>query len=166
MARSTHYNIVIKFVSDLRPGAVFFRVLRFLHQYKIPPRYNWNIVESGVRHHNPQATQEFIQRKVYFRFFYCPTKKLSMRNNLSAVKEGLQSNSDTVYSRCMVNQLWILKTSNDLLNILIIVLFSLENFIYPNLWLFYAWQYHSSWPKLKTRLSEFIHNTFYIKIKW
>ena len=25
----------------------------FLHQLKWPPRYNWNIVENGLRHHNP-----------------------------------------------------------------------------------------------------------------
>jgi len=23
----------------------------FLHQYNWPPRYNWNIVEGGVKHH-------------------------------------------------------------------------------------------------------------------
>jgi hypothetical protein len=38
-----HY--VIKFVSDLWQVGGFIRVLRF------PPRYNWNIVESGVKHH-------------------------------------------------------------------------------------------------------------------
>ena len=27
--------------------------LVFLHQKNWPPRYNWNIVESGVKHHNP-----------------------------------------------------------------------------------------------------------------
>ena len=40
-----HY--VIKFVSDL------WQVAGFLHQYDWPPRYSWNIVESGVKHHNP-----------------------------------------------------------------------------------------------------------------
>ena len=38
-----HY--VIKFVSDLRQVGGFLWVLRFLHQY------NWNIVESCVKHH-------------------------------------------------------------------------------------------------------------------
>ena len=41
-----HY--VIKFVSDLR------QVGGFLPQYNWPPRYNWNIFESGAKHHNPQ----------------------------------------------------------------------------------------------------------------
>ena len=40
-----HYSYVIKFVSDFRQVGFFFRVLRF------PPRYNWNSVESGVKHH-------------------------------------------------------------------------------------------------------------------
>jgi hypothetical protein len=44
-----HY--VIKFVSDLRQVAGFFRVLRFPPPINWPPRYNWNIVESGVKHH-------------------------------------------------------------------------------------------------------------------
>ena len=41
-----HY--VIMFVSDLRQVGGFLRVLR---QWNWPPRYNWNIVESGVKHH-------------------------------------------------------------------------------------------------------------------
>jgi hypothetical protein len=47
-----HY--VIKFVSDLRQGGGFLHVLRLP-----PPRYNWNIVESGVKHHktNKQTNQ-------------------------------------------------------------------------------------------------------------
>ena len=40
-----HY--VIKFVSDLRQVGSFLWVLWF------PPRYSWNIFESGVKHHNP-----------------------------------------------------------------------------------------------------------------
>ena len=45
-----HY--VIKFVSDLRPVCCFLRDSGFLRQYNRSPRYNWNIVESGVNHHN------------------------------------------------------------------------------------------------------------------
>jgi len=41
---------VIKFVSDL--SMVFSGYSGFLHHYNWPPRYNWNIVESGVKHHN------------------------------------------------------------------------------------------------------------------
>jgi hypothetical protein len=40
-----HY--MIKFVSDLWQICNFLCVLRF------PPRYSWNIVESGVKHHKP-----------------------------------------------------------------------------------------------------------------
>jgi hypothetical protein len=50
-----HY--VIKFVSDLRKVGGFVRVLWFLP----PIIYNWNIVESGVKHHNinPQTFSAF-----------------------------------------------------------------------------------------------------------
>ena len=41
-----HY--VIKFVSDLRQVSGFLWVLRFP-----PPWYNWNSIESVVKHHNP-----------------------------------------------------------------------------------------------------------------
>jgi hypothetical protein len=40
-----HY--VIKFVSDLQ------QVSGFLWVLQIPAQYNWNIVESGIKHHNP-----------------------------------------------------------------------------------------------------------------
>ena len=48
-----HY--VIKFVSDLRRSVVFSRYSSFLHQENWPPRYNWNIVESILKHHNPNC---------------------------------------------------------------------------------------------------------------
>jgi len=43
-----HY--VIKFVSDLQQVGGFLRVLRFPPPRNLTPRYNWNIVESGVKH--------------------------------------------------------------------------------------------------------------------
>ena len=36
----------------------------FLHQLKWPPRYNWNIVENGLRHHNPNTNTLFIDKSV------------------------------------------------------------------------------------------------------
>ena len=33
---------------------VFSEYSNFLHQQNWPPRYNWNIVESGVKHYNHQ----------------------------------------------------------------------------------------------------------------
>ena len=53
-----YYSIqqyVIKFVSDLRHDGGFLPVLRFLQPKKNwPPRYSWNIVVSGVKHHTPK----------------------------------------------------------------------------------------------------------------
>ena len=51
-AHSIHY--VIKFVSDLRQVCGF---LWFLWQFNWQPRYNWNIIESGVKHHNHNPYQ-------------------------------------------------------------------------------------------------------------
>jgi hypothetical protein len=48
-----HY--VIKFISDLRKVSGFLHVLQFPPPIKWPPRYNWNIIESGVKHHNPNT---------------------------------------------------------------------------------------------------------------
>ena len=42
---------VIKFVSDLGQVGGFLRALFFPHQLNWPPRYNWNSVESGVKHY-------------------------------------------------------------------------------------------------------------------
>jgi hypothetical protein len=46
-----HY--VIKLVSDF---VVFSGYSGFLHQQNWMPRYNWNIVESGVKHHKSCLT--------------------------------------------------------------------------------------------------------------
>ena len=40
----------------------------FLHQYNWPPRYNWSIVESGVKHHNINHYPEICVKIVYVIF--------------------------------------------------------------------------------------------------
>jgi hypothetical protein len=35
-------------------SVVFSGYSGFFHQWNWPPRYNWNIVESGVKHHKPK----------------------------------------------------------------------------------------------------------------
>ena len=45
------HHYLIKFVSDLQQVGGFSGYSGFLHQLNCPPRYNWNIVESGVKHH-------------------------------------------------------------------------------------------------------------------
>ena len=67
-----HY--VMKFVSALR------QVGDFLHQWNWQPQYNWNIVESGVKHHEPNQTSPLLwfpqnillQFSIYFVVF--PTR--------------------------------------------------------------------------------------------
>jgi hypothetical protein len=43
---------VINFVSDLLQVGGFLRVFQFPPPIKLTPWYNWNIVESGIKHHN------------------------------------------------------------------------------------------------------------------
>jgi hypothetical protein len=47
---TTLCNIVCQW---LAAGGGFLRVPRFPPPIKWPPCYNWNIVESGIKHHNP-----------------------------------------------------------------------------------------------------------------
>ena len=60
----------------------------FLHQSNWPPRYNWNIVESGVKHHKPNllntCTQN-IQLNVRnntqsFNYIVCGFNRFILRN--------------------------------------------------------------------------------------
>ena len=46
-------NNVIKFVSDLWQVGGFHQVVWFPPPIKQTPGCNWNIVESGVKHHKP-----------------------------------------------------------------------------------------------------------------
>ena len=59
MARCTRYNIMWK------RSVVFSGYSGFLHQLEWPPRYNWNIVESGIKHHNPNPNHVYFVRVVY-----------------------------------------------------------------------------------------------------
>ena len=52
----------------LTTGRWFSRVLRFPPLIK-PPRYNWNIVESGVKHHKPKPYHIIIVFFCLFSFF-------------------------------------------------------------------------------------------------
>ena len=75
-----HY--VIKFVSDLRKVGGFLRVLRFPPPIKHwPPWYNWNIVESGVNHHNQPTYPPIHLPLLKLFFFYLP--KLHMCSCIS-----------------------------------------------------------------------------------
>ena len=59
---------VIKIVNYLRRVGGFRRVLQFLHQQIWPPRYNWNIIESGVKHHNPNHVITTVVESTYNRY--------------------------------------------------------------------------------------------------
>ena len=58
MAWCTWYTMhyVIKFVSDLRQVGGCHLIFWFSPPIKLKSRYNWNIVESGVKHKKPNKT--------------------------------------------------------------------------------------------------------------
>ena len=76
-----HY--AIKFVRDLRKVGGFLRVLR------CPPRYNWNIVESGFKHHNPLRKIYHIYHEVY---------------DCSIIREGVRLKNELPYSILKINR--------------------------------------------------------------
>jgi hypothetical protein len=90
----------------------------------------------------------------------CSTKELSIHLTkiMSAVKEGQQKYSETVYSRSGINHMWILENSKDLLDNLKSRSFSqissIKTFDFSTL---YTTLPHD---KLKTRLKETIHKAF------
>jgi hypothetical protein len=50
----------------------------FLDQENWPPGYNWNIVESGVKHHNPNSVLKCLRNRYKFcSFAYCTTQVLN-----------------------------------------------------------------------------------------
>jgi hypothetical protein len=58
-------------------SVVFSGSSRFLHQYNWPPRYNWNIVESGVKHH--QTNKRHVYLCLCYKFGFQTALDLYMR---------------------------------------------------------------------------------------
>ena len=56
-----------KVFSDLQPLVFFSGFSGFLHQQNWPPRCNWNIVESGFKHHNPNPNTNPINS--WYKYF-------------------------------------------------------------------------------------------------
>jgi hypothetical protein len=75
-----HY--VIKFVSDLRHVGGFLLVLWFL-----PPRCYCNIVESGVRHHNPNNTVNTLFFELYIEEYFIKIFKSILKGKLYGARQ-------------------------------------------------------------------------------
>ena len=60
---------------------------------------------------------------------------INMTNILTAVKGGIHSYWDKVYSRCSFNQMWILKY---FIFWIIVIIVLIRNFVCPNMWLLYT----------------------------
>ena len=96
----------------------------------------------------------------------CSTKPLSklLTYVVSTVKDGLQRYCDTIYSRSGVNQMWILKNSKDLLEILksqnLSSCHSIQTFDFSTL---YTTIPHD---KLKSRMKNLINQCFFFQKEW
>jgi hypothetical protein len=55
--KSDYYAITTTMVLIVFVSVTCGRSMVFIHQLKWPPRYNWNCVESGVKHHNPNTNK-------------------------------------------------------------------------------------------------------------
>ena len=68
MARCTRYNIMWSSLSvNCDRSLSFSGYSSFLHQWNWPPRYNWNIFESGDKLHKPKpSVHELCQMRLYF----------------------------------------------------------------------------------------------------
>ena len=68
--RCTRYNIRWSSLSATCDRSVVFS--GFLHQLNWPPQYDWNIVESSVRHHNshPYTCTCISRKQLLLIFFY------------------------------------------------------------------------------------------------
>ena len=53
---------IIKFVSLRQVEGFLLMYSGLLHKKNWVPRYNWNIVESGVKHHNPITNTDCLQQ--------------------------------------------------------------------------------------------------------
>ena len=83
MARCTRYNIMWKNLSvTCGRSAVFSVHSGFHHQLKWPPRYNWNIVESGVRHHKPKPNQRTSTHFSFYDFTSCDSNNTFVRKGV------------------------------------------------------------------------------------
>ena len=73
-----HY--VIMFVSDLQQISVFIRVLLFPPPENWPPWYNWNTVESDIKHHNPYSNTPNLFLSILISYFW-QDKNLFWKHN-------------------------------------------------------------------------------------
>jgi hypothetical protein len=95
-----HY--VITFVSDLRRVGGYLRVLRF------PPRYNWNIVESGAKHHKPNRQVQFSPRSTPTFLFTVECQRKNAKKDIKddSLRKDPPSISIKLYVCCFCSLLY------------------------------------------------------------
>jgi hypothetical protein len=102
---------VIKFVSDL------WQVGGFLHYQKWSPRYNWNSVETGVKHHTSPPHYYLKLTSKYIRY----NIHMLMKTGFLMHKGSFRKNGPYCYSCLIYSCLWfywiliVQKICNDLM---------------------------------------------------
>ena len=72
------------FASDLWQVGCFFRVLWFPPTINLRLRYNWDIIESGAEHYNPNANPIIKRNNVYTKYlFVCDISAFDYANIVS-----------------------------------------------------------------------------------
>jgi hypothetical protein len=66
---SVQHNYVIKFVCDLHRWFSLGTPVSSTNKTEWSPRYNWNIVESGVKHHKPTSSDRFPRFPLSYGFW-------------------------------------------------------------------------------------------------
>jgi hypothetical protein len=103
MARCTRYNIMWWSLPVTNGRSVIFsRYSGFLHKLRWLPGYNWNIVESGVKHHKPNPFKVLklilhgtcITLTIYAKFSKCYT----CTHNLGSMK--------TIWADFLISSTW------------------------------------------------------------
>jgi hypothetical protein len=98
-------HFVIKFISDLWQVSGFLRVLQFSPPMKLMPWFYWNIVESGVKHHQTNQSEHFIKKILYsdWTIFECECKNCTWQFNDHKNRETYRPTS-----RLILLDLWLL----------------------------------------------------------
>ena len=99
--------------------------------------------------------------------FLCSTKQLSKNSTsiLNSIKDGIQRCFETIYSRSGFNQIWILKNSKELLEVLKSCSLSSATNIktYDFFYAIYNSIYNYSSYQIRIQVKEIIYNSFFCR---
>ena len=72
VAKCTRYIMWLSLSVSYDRSVIFSGYYGFIHQYNRPARYNWNFVESGVKHHTPSPPPMSTERTSDLKSWHIP----------------------------------------------------------------------------------------------